>query len=207
MNGKFITFEGGDGVGKSTQLSLLGQKLLEYGVCVYTTREPGGSIVGEKIRDILKSTKDIDPIADVLLLFAARREHFVKSISPLLDRGYFVLCDRFYDSSLVYQGVLKNISFEDIMELKRIVLGDFEPNLTIILDMDVEISCQRLRERRLIPDEYDIMNMEQHERIRQGFRKIAEIFSFRSVLINAVGSEEKVASRIFDIVKKAYLTS
>ncbi len=204
IKGKFITFEGGDGVGKTTQVRLLSEKLIETGYKVHVTREPGGEEVGEKIRNILKSSSilSMDPLCETLLLFAARRNHFVKIISPLLDQGYIVICDRFYDSSLVYQGLFKHVSFEDIMTLKQMVIGDWEPDLTIILDISPEFSIQRLSVRNLIRDEYDSMTQEKHKLIREGFQKIADIFPFRSVLINANGSEKTVFSRIIRSIEK-----
>lgn len=202
--GKFITFEGGEGVGKTTQVRLLYEKLVEMGFNVRLTREPGGDDVGEKIRNILKSSSiaSMDSMCETLLLFAARRDHFVKIISPLLKQGYVVICDRFYDSSLVYQGLLKKISFEDIMILKRMTIGDLEPDLTLILDVNPEISIQRLSVRNLIHDEYDSMTQEKHNLIREGFLQIADIFSFRSVVINAAGSEKAVFSKIMKSIEK-----
>ena len=205
MAGKFITFEGGEGVGKSTQVKLLAEKLKELGYGVFVTREPGGAELGEKIRELLKKTTQIDPLSELLLIFAARRDHFVKLIVPHLENNEIVVCDRFYDSSLVYQGILKNVQVERIMELKQMTLGYFEPDLTIILDMDVKKSLKRLAERSLIADEYDSMNAEKHELVRQGFKKISEIFSFRAELINANGSEQKVFSKIFEVVEKRIL--
>jgi dTMP kinase len=204
MRGKFITFEGGDGVGKSTQASLLEQRLRNLGKKVYLTREPGGNELCEQIRELLKVSTKMDHICGLLLLFAARREHFVKTISPLLERGYFVICDRFYDSSLVYQGVLEGIPVESIMELKRLTLEGFEPDLTLILDMKAESSVHRLKGRHLIQDEYDAMDVEKHDCIRRGFRKIAETFSFRAVLIDAEGAKGIVHSRIFEAVEKKF---
>jgi dTMP kinase len=211
--GKFITFEGGDGVGKTTQVDKLSSKLIELGFKVRVTREPGGDKVGEKIRDVLKSSaSEMDPLCETLLLFAARRDHFVKLISPLLEQGYFVISDRFYDSSLVYQGVLKNVDVENIMSLKRMTIGDFEPDLAIVLDMEVDVSMRRLLSRNFtldesilgegILDDYDSMSREKHNIIRNGFRKIAEIFSFRSVLIDASGNEEKVFAKVMKAVDK-----
>ena len=211
MQGKFITFEGGEGVGKSTQTQLLANKLREIGLKVQVTREPGGNEIGEKIRDILKSSSSkMDPLCETLLLFAARRDHFIKVIEPLLNLGYFVICDRFYDSTLVYQGLLKNVSYEDIMNLKKISVQDFEPDLTIILDMDVETAIDRVANRNLtlneaILDEYDAMDKEQYNLIRKGFLKIAEIFSFRTAIVKANGSRDRVLSKIFKEVETRLL--
>lgn len=205
MRGTFITFEGDDGVGKSTQVKLLAQQLSLFGN-VFVTREPGGTELGEKIRSLLKEPYDIDPLCDLLLIFAARRDHFVKQILPHLERGDFVISDRFYDSSLIYQGVLKGVPIEEIMQLKRMVMADFEPDITIILDMDVEKSKTRLNLRSLVHDEYDSMDIEKHNLVRNGFRKIAEIFSFRAVLVNASGSEQNVASRVFKILQDKIAT-
>ena len=205
MAGKFITFEGGEGVGKSTQVKLLAEKLRELGYGVFVTREPGGAELGEKIRDLLKKTTHMDSLCELLLIFAARRDHFIKLIVPHLENNEIVICDRFYDSSLVYQGILKNVPIERIMELKQMVLGYFEPDLTLVLDMDVAKSKQRLAKRCLIADEYDSMDAEKHELVRQGFKKISEIFSFRAELVNANGSEQKVFSKIFEVVEKRIL--
>lgn len=204
--GKFITFEGGEGVGKSTQVQLLANRLREIGQKVQVTREPGGDEVGEKIREVLKSaSQKMDPLCETLLLFAARRDHFVNVIDPLLKLGYFVICDRFYDSTLVYQGLLKNVSVENIMHLKKISVGDFEPDLTLVLDMNVEKAIDRVANRSLIMDEYDAMDREKYEIIRNGFHRIAEIFSFRTVMIKANGSREEVSDKIFKQVETRLL--
>ncbi|MBR1735090.1 MAG: dTMP kinase, partial [Alphaproteobacteria bacterium] len=114
------------GVGKTKQLHLVYKKLIDNGIKVKITREPGGDEVGEKIRSVIKSSTitKMDPLCETLLLFAARRDHYVKIIRPLLQQNYTVICDRFYDSTLVYQGVLKHVSIEDIMKLKQITIGD-----------------------------------------------------------------------------------
>lgn len=209
INGKFITFEGGEGVGKTTQIQLLYKKLIDKGIKVRITREPGGDEVGEKIRAVIKSStvKKMDPLCETLLLFAARRDHYIKIIKPLLQQGYTVICDRFYDSTLVYQGLLKNVSIEDIMRLKHMTIGDTEPDFTIVLDVDSEISLKRLNARNLIQDEYDAMKKEQHDIVRRGFQNIAKIFSFRSVLINAAGSERTVFSKIVKALEEKFQLS
>ncbi len=192
----FITFEGADGVGKSTQVKLFAQKLQDKGIPVHISREPGGSELAERIRSVLKKQQSIDSIIEVLLIFAARRSHLIETIQPFLSQGYTVISDRFYDSSLIYQGLLKHIPIEQVMFLKKIVMGNFEPDLTFILDMPAEIAQQRAILRNSNPDSYDDMSTDEYNRIRNGFRKISEIFSFRTVLINAAGSEKNVALKI-----------
>ena len=200
--GLFISFEGGEGTGKSTQVKLLADKLSEQGNFVHITIEPGGTELSEEIRCLLKATSDIDPITEMLLMFAARREHFVKSIRPMLEQGYTIICDRFYDSSLVYQGILKNIPIEQIMQLKEMTLRDFEPDFTIILDIPSSIAKERIQHRQLYLDTYDMMSEDEYDLIRNGFRKIAETFPFRCKLINASGDEKKVSSRICKAIER-----
>ncbi len=206
LRGKFITLEGGEGVGKTTQIHLLYEFLNTRRIKVKVTREPGGDEVGEKIRAVIKSAAitKMDPLCETLLLFAARRDHFIKIIQPLLEQGYTVICDRFYDSTLVYQGLLKNVSIEDIMKLKQMTIGNTEPDLTIILDVDSEVSTKRLSMRNLIQDEYDTMKKEQHDIIRKGFQNIAEVFSFRSVMINATGNEQTVFAKVIKAIEKKF---
>lgn len=204
MIGKFITFEGGEGVGKTTQIELLAAKIKSLDIPVKTTREPGGTPVGEELRNLLKTNSDfknLDPLSECLMMFAIRRDHFKKVIKPLLENGFVVICDRFYDSTLVYQGLLKNVSYKDIMELKNLSLKDFEPDLTFILDIDPKISSLRLKNRAFnLLDSYDLMEINEHNIIRDGFKKIAEIFSYRARLINANKTPDKIFDKIFEIV-------
>lgn len=200
--GQFFTFEGGEGVGKSTQIKLLAEKLSKLGYLVHITREPGGTDISESIRDILKSSSHIDPITETLLMFAARREHYIKSIKPRLDQGYIVLCDRFYDSSLVYQGILKKISIEQIVMLKNMTLGEFEPDFTLVLDIPSDIAKERVLNRQLCLDDYDMMSEHEFNIIRNGFISIAKTFKFRCKIINAIGNETTVSNRIFKAVQK-----
>lgn len=201
MTGKFITFEGGEGVGKTTQIELLADKIRSLNIPVKTTREPGGTSVGETLRSLLKSNPDfksLDPLSECLMMFAIRCDHFRKVIKPLLENGFVVICDRFYDSTLVYQGILKNVSYKDIMELKNLSLKDFEPDLTFILDIDPKISIQRLKNREFnLLDSYDLMEIKEHTIIREGFKKIAEIFSYRAHIINANKTPDKIFEKIF----------
>lgn len=200
--GFFISFEGGEGTGKSTQVKLLANRLSDRGDQVYITREPGGTEVSEKIRDILKSSPSVDSVTELMLMFAARREHFMKAILPRLEQGCTIICDRFYDSSLVYQGILKKIPIEQIMQLKEITLMNFEPDFTIILDIPSSLAKERTQRRQLCLDNYDMMSEDEYNIIRDGFRKIAEAFPFRCKLINASGDEKRVSYRILKAVEK-----
>lgn len=198
----FISFEGGDGVGKSTQIKLVAKKLQELGYKIVVTREPGGTGVAEDIRKILKNG-NLDPISEVLLLFAARREHFVKKIKPALDEEAIVLCDRFYDSSIIYQGVLKHVPVDKILEIKEFSIGDFEPDLTILLDMDYKDSRRRSQIRNpelFTTDEYDSLSEKQYALINESFKRLAKIFSDRYIIVQAALPREKVLKNIMKII-------
>ena len=166
--GLFISFEGADGTGKTTQIKLLSKRLSDGGHKVHVTREPGGSELAENIRQTLKANPQLDSITELLLIFAARRSHFVETITPLLNEGYIIISDRFYDSSLIYQGILKNLPIEQIMSLKQMVMNDFEPDMTFILDMSAEAAIARVQSRKLASgDAYDEMSGESYEKVRQ----------------------------------------
>ena len=198
----FISFEGGDGVGKSTQIKLVAEKLQESGYKIVVTREPGGTDTAEEIRGILKS-RNLDPISELLLMFAARREHFVKKIKPALEEGAIVLCDRFYDSSIIYQGVLKHIPVDKILEIKEFTIGNFEPDLTILLDMEYKTARKRSQARNpelFGVDEYDSLSEKQYALISESFKKLAKIFSDRYVIVQAALPRERVFENIMKIV-------
>ncbi|MBE6447074.1 MAG: dTMP kinase [Alphaproteobacteria bacterium] len=202
--GFFISFEGADGTGKTTQIRILSQRLTDQDYKVHVTREPGGSELAENIRTILKSAKNIDSISEVLLMFAARRSHFVETIQPLLQQGYIVISDRFYDSSLVYQGLLKNVPINQIMVLKRLAIGDFEPDLTLILDIDAETAMSRAESRKTSQDDtYDSMSLESFEKVRQGFLRLVQIFEDRTHIVNASGTVLGISQKIYKIVQKS----
>ena len=203
--GLFISFEGADGTGKTTQIQLLSKRLASNGHKVHVTREPGGSDLAENIRQILKANPQLDSITELLLIFAARRSHFVETITPLLNEGYIIISDRFYDSSLIYQGILKNLPIEQIMSLKQMVMNDFEPDMTFILDMSAEAAIARVQSRKLASgDAYDEMSVESYEKVRQGFLNLAKIFDNRSYVINAECSANTISSKILKIIKKTF---
>jgi len=199
----FITFEGNNGVGKSTQIELLKKRLEECGEKVVVTREPGGNgvEVAEKIRSFLREYGDMHAMTELLLLFASRNEHYQKFIRPKLDDGFTVICDRFYDSSIVFQGVLNDIRIDDIMKLKHIALGDFEPDLTILLDLSYADAVSRISTRNDDGDKYDLISCNQFETIRAAYLKLSEIFYKRCVVIKANSAPARTAEKVFRAYK------
>src|SRR5882762_686351 len=148
-HGKFITFEGLDGTGKSTQMRKLAVVLRAAGHKVVETREPGGTVTGEKIRRVLldSSTNGLSPLAEMALMFASRAQHIAEVIQPALEHGQIVLCDRFTDSTEAYQGYGRKLGSEDVLKLHRILCGDLQPDLTILLDSDPAMSVGRAKRR------------------------------------------------------------
>tara|TARA_B100000965_G_scaffold114692_1_gene94651 strand:- start:370 stop:1032 length:663 start_codon:yes stop_codon:yes gene_type:complete len=192
--GKFITFEGGEGGGKSTQLALLAKVLEDAGIEVVTTREPGGTSGAEEIRNLLvRGTTDRwAPLAEVLLHFAARIDHVEKVIQPALESGAWVLCDRFTDSTMAYQGGGHGLGFDRIRELHHQILGNFRPDLTLILDLPVEEGLARAFGRAGAEDRYERMDLGFHERIRATFLAIGEEEPNRCAIIDATGGVDDV---------------
>ena len=192
--GKFITFEGGEGGGKSTQLALLAKVLEDAGIEVVTTREPGGTPGAEEIRNLLvRGTTDRwAPLAEVLLHFAARIDHVEKVIQPALESGAWVLCDRFTDSTMAYQGGGHGLGFDRIRELHHHILGNFRPDLTLILDLSVEEGLARAFGRAGAEDRYERMDLGFHERIRATFLAIGEEEPGRCAIIDATGGVDDV---------------
>ena len=202
LSGKFITFEGGEGAGKSTQIRRLADALEKAGLTVTVTREPGGSSGAEKIRDILLDPNaEWDPPTEALLHFAARADHYTTKIAPALRAGDWVLCDRFADSTRAYQGYGLGLDMKAIETLYEIALDDFRPDLTIMLDIPVETGVKRMLERGADPDRYEKMDAAFHERLRQGFLDIAQKDPLRCAVIDADSDLESVTARIFDCVE------
>jgi len=204
--GRFITFEGGEGTGKTTQIRMLAERLRAEGRDVVTTREPGGAAGADSIRALLVSgaTDKWDPLSECLLLFAARREHLVKTIWPAMKQGAIVLCDRFADSTLAYQGYGHNVPVAFIEGLYRDVVGDFAPDLTLILDLDVSVGLGRANARNSgtasREDRFERMDIAFHERLRQGFHDIARKAPERCVIVDADHTPEAVGAAVSEIV-------
>jgi dTMP kinase len=198
--GKFITLEGGEGAGKSTQARLLAQFLAARGISVTLTREPGGTPSAEDIRSLLV-TGEIgrwDPLTETLLHYAARREHVARLILPALVSGQWMICDRFIDSTTAYQGFGQGIDLGVIAKLRETVLGDFKPDLTLILDVEPETRRTRTAARLGNEDRYERMNEAFHDRVRAGFHAIAKAEPERCVVIAADHAIEDVAVAIKD---------
>ncbi len=189
--GPFITLEGGEGSGKSTQIKLLSQWLDGLGVDHVCTREPGGAPGAEQIRSLVL-TGDVDrwtPMTEVLLYTAARSDHVERVITPALDSGRMVICDRFYDSSIAYQGAGRGVGVEKVRDLQKLVLGDLRPDLTLILDLPVQVGLSRAvsRETGIVDaeDRFERMDVSLHETFRRVFLEIAEQAPDRCVVIDA----------------------
>jgi len=203
VSGRFITFEGGEGAGKSTQLKLLADTLRSKGLDIVQTREPGGAPGAEDIRRLLVEGEPgrWDAITETLLHFAARRDHLVRTVWPALSDGRWVLCDRFADSTTAYQGCGHGLPAHAIEQFYALTLGEFRPDLTVILDQPVEEGLRRAAKRGGGEDRYERMGLQFHRRLRQGFLDIAKAHPNRCVVVSAEGSVEEVQVRIWDKVK------
>ena len=183
---RFISFEGGEGSGKSTQIKLLAKRLAKYGD-VITTREPGGTIEAEIIRNLLVKGKKNkwSGVVETLLLYAARKDHIDKVIDPSLKKNKWVLCDRFKESTLVYQGYAKNVDIDLIKKLDKIITNNLTPSLTFILDIDPIIGLNRSKRKSNTETRYENMSLGFHKKIRKAFRAVARSNKKKFILINA----------------------
>jgi dTMP kinase len=217
--GKFITFEGLDGVGKSTQLKKLAAALRAAGNTVVETREPGGTATGEKIRRVLldSATEGLSPLAEMALMFASRAQHIAEVIRPAVERGDIVLCDRFTDSTEAYQGSGRKLGSKAVLELHRLLCGDLRPDLTILLDNDLGKSLERARRRNERAAEHakktgkrDHENENRFERqnraffarVREGYAAIAKREPGRVVVIDASGEKGGTAHKILEALHR-----
>jgi dTMP kinase len=206
MRGRFITFEGGEGTGKSTHSKMLATRLNSFGIDVALTREPGGSPGAEILRYVLLSgaARPFGPDAEALLFAAARDDHLTTLIRPALEQGKWVVCDRFADSTRVYQGVAGNVDPQVIRALERIVVGGTKPDLTFILDVPAKVGMRRATQRRgkSGADRFEGEALVFHERLRDGFLTLAANEPDRCVLIDATATKEAVAEQIWHVVQK-----
>ena len=204
MKGLFITFEGIDGCGKSTQRDLLAQELERNGFDVLTTREPGGTPIGEEIRKILVSDASVHiaSTTELLLYVAARAQHVAELIKPALEAGRIVISDRYTDSTVAFQGHGRGLDLEMIDELNRFATSGLKPDLTIVFDLDPATARARVGSRPMggLLGAFDEQHSEFHERMRQGYLKMADAEPSRVRVVNAAGSVEQTHAEVVSIV-------
>jgi len=202
--GRFITFEGGEGSGKSTQAGILANRLTRAGREVFATREPGGSPAAEEIRDALLSGRvwQFGPFAEALLFSVARADHIEHSIAQALAEGNWVVCDRFLDSTRAYQGATAGVPKSVNNALERLTIGNLLPDITFILDIPAEQGLARAAERRSgnAPDRFESQELMLHERVRRAFLDISEQEPERCVVIDASQPEAMVAEDVWEVV-------
>ncbi|MGL3208386.1 dTMP kinase [Bradyrhizobium sp. BR 1433] len=206
LRGRFITFEGGEGSGKSTEIRKLAERLDAAKLRAIVTREPGGSPGAEIIRHLVLSGmgKLLGPEAETLLFAAARDDHVRTVILPALNQGIWVLCDRFFDSTRAYQGQLGQVSPELVNAMQRVTIGDLKPDLTFILDVPVEVGLQRAAARRgdATADRFEAEGIKFHQDLRDAYRRIAAEDPERCVLIDATADPDTVTARIWAALRE-----
>jgi dTMP kinase len=205
MQGKYISFEGGEGTGKSTQAAMLALRLESLGLDVQLTREPGGSPGAEIIRHVLLTgaAKPLGADVEAILFAAARDDHVQCTILPALRSGKWVVCDRFADSTRVYQGILGHVDQKLLNVLERVSIGELAPDLTVILDLPVQVGLERAKLRRgnVVADRFEGEGADFHEKLREAYLGIAAREPDRCVIIDANAAKEAVASAIWQVVQ------
>lgn len=206
QQGLFISFEGGEGSGKTTQINKLAEKLTAKKLKVITTREPGGTVEAEKIRELIvqRDGGEWTPLAECLLLYAARVMHVEQIIRPALEKGKVVISDRFSDSTMAYQGYGRGLPLDKIKALDKLVLNDFKPDLTFILDIDAEKGLSRSSRRlaaeslhiKQSEDRFENLDLDFHKRLRKGYLEIAKADPQRCVIIDASKDLDTLTSQI-----------
>lgn len=202
MKGLFISFEGNDGSGKSSALESILKELKDMNMDVIYSREPGGSYIAEKIRDIIldKDNLGMDPITEALLYAASRREHIQKTIIPAVDSGKIVLCDRFLDSSLAYQGFARDKGMEYIYNLNQFATEGLLPDLTILVCVRPEVGLARINRSEREKDRLELEKMDFHQRVYDGYIKLSQMYPDRIKVIDGEKSREEVLKEVEDIV-------
>ncbi len=205
MKGKFITLEGTEGVGKSTNIACIEQWLSSRGIDFISTREPGGTELGEEVRTLLLShrSQSVDVMAELLLMFAARAQHLSEKILPALNKGTWVLCDRFTDATFAYQGGGRGVDLHLIQTLADLVQGGLQPDLTLVLDIDPEVGLTRVRQRGE-RDRFETEELAFFDRVRHGYHRQIASQPERFSLIDASQNEQQVAADINSVLDKFY---
>lgn len=202
MKAKFITIEGIDGSGKSTMSQRIADRIKERGYDVVLTREPGGTKVSELIRDIILHN-DIDPKTEVLLFAASRREHVSKKIKPTLEKGIFVVCDRFLDSSIAYQAYGRNLNKQEILDINNYALDGLKPDVTLYFDVEVELGLSRTKKRD-DNNKLDKESVEFYEKIKKAYDDLYELEPSRFRKVNANAEIAEVEKEVDDLIERLF---
>lgn len=204
MTGKFITFEGTEGSGKTTIIQLLKEHFEKNNLEVVVTREPGGIEISEEIRDIILDKKNVkmDEKTEALLYAASRRQHLVEKVIPNLELGKIVLCDRFVDSSLVYQGYARAIGIDKVYELNQFAINGFMPDLTIFFDVRPEVGLERIGKANRATDRLDLEPDQFHKDVYEGYHKLVEKYPERIIVVDAEKSIQEVLKDTLNIINR-----
>lgn len=204
MKGLFISFEGNDGSGKSSALTKVKEKLTNLGLNVIYTREPGGSEISERIREVIldKNNYGMDDLTEAYLYAASRREHVVKTIRPALAEGKIILCDRFIDSSLAYQGFARGLGIDKVYDLNQYATEGLSPDLTILVCVHPQIGLSRIKKDARNLDRLELEELEFHNKVYQGYLEVAKRFKDRIVIVNGEKSQSEVLEEVENIVLK-----
>jgi dTMP kinase len=203
---KFITFEGCDFCGKSTQANLLSDFFKSQKKDTFLTREPGGSNFAEKIRNLLLSSNEItNPLVEYLLLAAARKDHVENVIMKKLEQNYYVISDRFYDSSICYQGHHKKLDFKILEEIKALTIGEFQPDITFLIDTSIDEIKRRIDTKRVEHNIYDKKGIQFHKSIKSGYLEIAKNNPERVIVLSGDEEVEEIQRKIIQIVQDRIL--
>lgn len=205
--GLFIVFEGGEGTGKTTAIESIYDWIQEKDLKCIKTREPGGIKISEEIRQVIldKNNTKMDGRTEALLYAAARRQHLVEKVIPALNEGYVVLCDRFIDSSLAYQGFARGLGIDEVMIINKFAIGEYMPDLSILFDLEPKIGLERIStsgEREI--NRLDLEKIDFHEKVREGYNKVYKENRDRIVKINAAQSKEGVLKEIKKILENKF---
>ena len=201
----FITIEGVEGSGKSSSTNDVVNRLRKEGYDIITTREPGGTPIAEKIRDIILDVNNtnLDPRAEALLYAASRRQHLIEKVWPNLKQGKIVICDRFIDSSLAYQGGARNLGIENITNINMFATENTWPDLTLLFDIDPELGLDRIRKNQgREVNRLDLEKIEFHKKVRETFLNLAKKYHDRYVIIDASKSQKEVEEEVYNIIKE-----
>jgi dTMP kinase len=203
--GYFISSEGPEGAGKTTIMNLLGIKLKEEGYDVVMTREPGGIMISEKIRDIILDNEHtmMDSRTEALLYAAARRQHLIEKVQPAIDAGKIVICDRFIDSSLAYQGYARGIGVDEILAINKFAIGKTMPDKTILFDIEPKVGLARIEaHKNREKNRLDVESLIFHQKVREGYLSLVDQYPSRIQVVDASQSLEIVLEEVYDVIKR-----